>query len=104
MTAVIASRQGMTQPPDRDEMTDVCPGSLGVLMSAEATRRRAAARHERTESDPDVSIHLTAHAARALLAARGWRQRPKGPWIAPEGTPYWHTAEALAVALEAEAR
>jgi hypothetical protein len=65
-----------------------------------------------------ISIHLNGEVADALLVARGWKReqhRDQGPrgrggrtyyaWVAPDGDGerYWHTSEALTIALTAEA-
>lgn len=53
------------------------------------------------DSDGTRSINLPAHVAEALLTERGWVW-DVNRWRAPGGLTFWHTSEALQVALTAE--
>jgi hypothetical protein len=57
------------------------------------------------DADGTVSVHLPTDVAERLLAERGWNLITVGRstgWESPDGFRYWHTDEALALALTAE--
>lgn len=53
----------------------------------------------RLTDDETVTVHLDRTVARHILRTRLWREQARGGWESPEGRHYWHTDEALAVAL-----
>jgi hypothetical protein len=50
-----------------------------------------------------TSVHLPREQGMRLLEVRGWYIGSNGEWLSPSGSSYWHTDEALTVALLAEA-
>ncbi|MCW2995249.1 MAG: hypothetical protein JWQ18_2744 [Conexibacter sp.] len=51
-----------------------------------------------------TTVYLPRPVVQRLLADRGWtRADPQRPWHAPTGEPFWDVAEALQMALSAEA-
>lgn len=54
------------------------------------------------DEDGTVSVYLPRDVAERLLAERGWDVNGDGGWVSPNGRVYWHTDQALQVALVAE--
>lgn len=59
------------------------------------------------DADGTISVHLPPDVAERLLAERGWTTFANNGstshgWVSPAGRHYWHTSEALTVALIAE--
>ena len=93
---------------DGDE-SDRCPVCGSPVASADEPTSTASLEMARDrmrgdwDEDGTISVHLPVDVAGRLLAERGWDLAPQGGWIAP-GTRwhYWHTSEALTLALIAE--